>query len=851
MPSRSSGISTATQKRMDASSTLLRWLVVGVVLANAVVAGVSVQGLLYSRQSTVDSVYNNTDNLATLLEQTIESSARRIDLALMTVADGLEDAERRGEFNDTTIENLLKTQLGRQEEVDAIRVSDPQGKIRWGKGVDRNNPVSYSDRSFFPLHQAEPGKRMIVSEPIIGRVSKIPVVAFTRSYRKPDGSFGGVISAAVPITHFTNLIAKPDLGPNGSVVIRHHNMGLLTRFPAVPGPAGETGNAKVSDEYRAMFDSGVERGFFHTLNTPDGHERNYAFRRINNMPVVLMVGMDPQDYLGNWQNEVQKTILLLILFFAGSMIAAWLVRRFWRQGMQDAVSLLSAESRFRTYVHESPIAVLVTDTTGHLVDCNPAAETLLGTQKEPGANFPMLATAAAPEQPLDGDYPIRRADGETLWIQRRAVWLDGQHVLNFIQDISLRKRAEEELARYHDELEMAVAQRTVELQTAKEAAEVANIAKSAFLANMSHEIRTPLNAITGMAHMIRRGGLSAQQLERLDKLEAASNHLLEVINAILDLSKIEAGKLALEEGPVKISALLGNVSSMLHDRLQAKHLQLTTEAVCLPHQLIGDPTRLQQALLNYAANAIKFTNTGHIALRVSLLEEDVSSALLRFEVEDTGIGIDPEIVPKLFTNFEQADNSTTRRYGGSGLGLAITRKLAQAMGGDAGVESEPGEGSTFWFTARLKKGEPETPLVASSAAEAEILIKKAFAGQRVLLAEDEPVNGEIALMLLEDVGLLVDIAEDGVEAVERATNTAYALILMDMQMPRLDGLEATRKIREIPGYTDVPIIATTANAFSEDRARCMDAGMNDFISKPIRPENLYSCLLKWLSGNKG
>ena len=385
-----------------------------------------------------------------------------------------------------------------------------------------------------------------------------------------------------------------------------------------------------------------------------------------------------------------------------------------------------------------------------------------------------------------------------------------------------------------------------ELHQLKAQADAASKAKSDFLSNMSHEIRTPMNSIIGMTHLALQGAPDPRQRDYLEKIHHSGQHLLGIINDILDFSKIEAGMLRLDQVGFMLDSLMRNVENQLGQAAAAKGLGFDVDiAPELMRPLRGDPLRLGQVLLNFAGNAVKFSYRGRIRLRVRLERAFGPEVLLRFEVRDQGIGIEPQALGNLFTPFQQADGSATRRHGGTGLGLAISRQLAELMGGTVGVESTPGLGSTFWFTARLAL-EESAGAAAAGLGAAPAPLSARLDGCAVLLGEDNPFNQQVARELLEQAGAAVVVANQGEEALAAMAGQRFDCVLMDIQMPVMDGLEATRRIRANPDLAGTLVVAMTANAGVDDRTRCLEAGMNEFLTKPVVPELLAATIARCL-----
>ena len=477
------------------------------------------------------------------------------------------------------------------------------------------------------------------------------------------------------------------------------------------------------------------------------------------------------------------------------------------------------------------------------------------------ASFDVLTTLPRRNAPEERDWTFVRPDGTRVPVHLSMSAMRGEdgRITGFVgvaHDLTDRQQAEQALRRHKDELEATVQQRTAELCLARDAADAASRAKSAFLANMSHEIRTPMNAILGMSALALDSDLQPHQRNYISKAHAAAESLLVIINDILDFSKVEAGKVELEVTAFGLEDALAGVVDVLGPKAEQAGLALVLAlGPGLPRELVGDPGRLRQVLMNLCHNAIKFTPRGEVVLAVRELERTGTASRLQFEVRDTGIGMSDEEQRRLFQPFSQADISTSRRYGGTGLGLAISHQLVQLMGGELHLESVVGAGSRFYFTLGFAlPAVPSGPVqrtvpgasVRSPASPSRRDAHPVLAGARVLLVEDNPINQELAVELLRRAGVVVSVASDGREALALLEHERFDAVLMDCQMPVMDGYATTQALRKQPQLKSLPVIAMTADAMVGQREAAIAAGMNDHITKPIRVDDMLATLAHWV-----
>jgi signal transduction histidine kinase/CheY-like chemotaxis protein len=845
--------------------------------------------LWHDRELYRERATSATQNLAALLERQLSAVLDKADIVLQTVASQHATLLEQGALRDARFNSVLATQQALLPEMATLRVTGADGVVRWGQTASMEAPINLADRDFFQLAKSDPRSGLIVAGPIFGRITQQWVIVLARRLNAPDGSFAGIVHASVPTAEFSKVLTLA-LGPRGAVTLRTADLALVHR---VPPPRDAVGSRNVSEELRQALRAAPDSGSYLATTALDGIERSNSYRRMQKYPFYVLVGLATEDYLSGWERNARLICGLALLVV---LVTA------------TATGLLYRDAR----------------------------------RREAGSAERERAAAAV----------------ETLLLER---------------------------TRLNTELALRVRE-----------AEAANAAKDRFLANMSHEIRTPMHAVLGLAYLLEKTELSGDARELVRKVHSAGRSLLGIINDILDYSKIEAGRLELENAPFSLDDVLDGLATVMATTAAGKDLELVIQPP--PPGLVrlrGDALRLEQVLVNLVGNAIKFTEHGLVEVGLQLEAEDEHRVLLRFTVRDTGIGISKEQQTALFAPFTQADVSTSRRFGGTGLGLAICRRLVRMMGGDMGVNSTSGQGSEFWFTARLARDEaaeeaatrPSAPprlhvlmvtarpelrlalqrgaaalrwtahtvddatqaaqaltqraaqgsgfdavvldmpagpdglatlqalhaatatlpapralvLLASAAAapalrdelpaepgvgpvdavlvkpvtpamllaavqrarqrphDAAVTARRSSAaaprppgrlqGLRMLVVDDSAINREVAQGIFSREGALVALAENGERALQwlLAHVQAVDIVVMDVQMPVMDGYEAMHEIRRRPQLAGLPVVALSAAAMPAEREAAMAAGMDGFIVKPLDVESAVA-LIRRLTG---
>jgi PAS domain S-box-containing protein len=811
-------------------------LVVGAAALLFGVLGLTSWRLLDARAMTIDSAYQVSQNLSSTLEVEIRRDLETYALSLEAVANGLKMPEL-ATLSPKLRDAMLFDNSARAPQYGSILVIGENGKLKFASTARLQPGTDFSDREFFTRHRDDPDLGIRISAPYYQALDGDALLVLSRRLNHPDGSFAGVVTGALRLKYVEQLFnsIKSD---NGTWITLSMTDGTI--IARAPHRDGDIGHSIKNSSVFAHFVS-ARAGQFESPSGQNPDPRLYVYKQVGDMPLLIWVSVLKGEVLVDWWHKALIVCALVACFVVlvgaiGWMLQCELARRARAERLarenQERYRLLADNSSDLIALTRDGETVYVSPAARRLYGCEP--EELLGTRIEDRVHpddLPALE-AAAEEVRAKGEalvvYRCRNKKGELISVEaswRSSPGSAGQSsgLVIVARDVTQRVRNEEAL------------------RAAKEHADAANRAKSSFLAHMSHEIRTPMNGILGMNHLLMATGLDPEQHDYARTIGDSASLLLRIIDDILDESKLEAGKVEIEYADFDLDKTLDDVVSILRPRAAQKDVPLgmtVDPSAC--GWFRGDAVRLRQVLLNIAGNAVKFTDRGRVDIKVTVPRALGDTAVLRFEVADTGIGIAPDAQSSLFEKFTQADVSISRRFGGTGLGLAISKQLVELMGGMIGFSSVPGEGSLFCFEIPLERVEAQAKV---SEAATGLTAGALLGALDVLIAEDNKVNQQVAHLIISHAGHRADLVDNGRQAVEAAQAKDYDVILMDLQMPELDGIAAAKEIRNLPGRAgQVPIIALTSHAMSGMREEVLAAGMDDYVSKPFDAATLVAKL---------